>query len=605
MINIESIIRSDAICAMIFVILAGLLYAETRFRTRADRWIAVAILTGLLSVLVSIASWALDTVALVTPVQQMVGTWVQFGSYMVSPFMILAFLAYTWVQVGARGSRRRRWVSVPFLVVVLVESILAYATVTGSTVVYDAAGHVAIRSIDVTAYVLDLLLMFYSLGFTIAHRRELGGRVAAFLGGVYAMGIAGVVVEASGPRFYDIGFVGMALCQILAVIFIPIQRSLRAKESEAAKAMFVAAVSHDIRTPLNAILGYAALLREKAVPESEREQALEAIASSGNLLMGLVNDVLDFSKIEQGMMTITPEPTDVEALAEEVMMVFRGSTAGSRVRLVYTHDIQTRLEVDGRRLRQILFNLIGNAVKFTTEGEIALRVSYLPAQNGLGVGTLIMSVSDTGIGIPADRQGDLMQPYVQLQPRGPNGGTGLGLYICRRLVEAMGGTLTLVSEYGRGSTFTLTIHGVREVATSTPNGETSEATPSADASRRRMARVPRILLVDDAEINLKVTQSLLRRIGCTDVVLAHSGAEALATLRADPSITCVLTDMWMPEMDGNALAVAIRGDPAMAHLPVYAVTGNAGMVLTDGAFDGVLLKPITSDGLKTIFWKES
>lgn len=591
--NIEAIVRSDAICAIIFVFLAVLLYAETRFKTRADKWIATAILSGLFTVLVCIAAWLLDTVALTTPFAQTVGTWVQFLSYTLSPFSVLAFLTYTWHQTGAGESLRRRWVSVPFVVVLLVFSMLAYATASGLTIVYDETGHEKIKTLDTAVYALDLLLMVYACLFTFARRHELGRLEALVLCSIYVVGGVGLVLESMGSYFCDLGFVGMALCMIVAVIFIPVKRSIRAKESESAKSMFVASVSHDIRTPLNAILGFAAVLRDKSVSESEREQALEAITASGNLLMGLVNDVLDFSKIERGMMSVVPEPTDVAALVEEAVMVFRGSTTRSAVRVTCAHDVWTWLEVDGRRLRQILFNLLGNAVKFTTEGEIALRASYLPAQNGLG--TLIMSVSDTGIGIPAERQGELMQPYVQLHRRGPNGGTGLGLYICRRLAEAMGGTLTLASECGKGSTFTLTLYGVRAVA----------AKVSQDAKTGGLARsvYPRVLLVDDTDLNLKVTKALLRRIGCTDVVLARNGAEALATLKGDPSIECVLTDMWMPGMDGNALALAIRADPSLAKLPVYAVTGDADAVVDGGTFNGVLLKPITADNLKAVLRK--
>ena len=593
MINVESIIRSDIVCSLVFVLLFGLLYAETRFKKRTDKWVALAIVLGILSTVVSIGAWTLEGVSLQSPLEQGFGTWLQFSSFMITPFIILSFLIYTWLQTNEGSSLWRGWVSIPFFLVLLVVGYLAYETATGSTVVYDAQGFATVNTIDIAAYVLDFVLMSYALAFTVSRGQELGRHETLVMSAIYVVGISGMILETAGPYCHDVGYVGMMLCMVLAVIFVPIQRSIRAKESEAAKSMFVASVSHDIRTPLNAILGFTAVLQDKSSAEADREQALEAISASGNLLMGLVNDVLDFSKIEKGMMPIVPAPTDVGALGEEVMTVFRGLTAGSPVRLRYACGIGRRLLIDSHRVRQILFNLLGNAVKFTSRGEIALDADYRPGADGLG--TLTMRVADTGVGIPADKQSRLMQPYVQLQRRGPNGGTGLGLYISRRLAEAMGGSLALVSEYGKGSTFTLTIQGVREAA------EEAVAEGSRSVSGSGVELPDRILLVDDMELNLKVMVALLGRLGCTDVVCARNGAEALDVLRKDPTLRCVLTDLMMPEMDGTARLAAIRADPALKGRMVYAVTGEADPGPSGERFDGVLVKPVTAASLRAVF----
>jgi len=235
----------------------------------------------------------------------------------------------------------------------------------------------------------------------------------------------------------------------------------RAHAAEKARSMFFSIVSHDIRTPLNAILGYSELLQSGTCGKAEMAEALESIHASGTTLLQLVNDVLDLAKMDSGKMTLHPEPTNLHRLTAEVFASFRMSASGRGVELVdATSGVPTVL-LDGHRFRQILFNLVGNAVKFTERGTVTVSASY-------SGGDLEVSVADTGCGIAPDMQSRILEPFVQIQD--PThaadrvGGTGLGLSICRSLVKVMGGELAVESEPGRGSKFTVRVPGVSACA---------------------------------------------------------------------------------------------------------------------------------------------
>ena len=357
-----------------------------------------------------------------------------------------------------------------------------------------------------------------------------------------------------------------------------------------AKSFFVSTVSHDIRTPLNSILGYAELLKLGISDPAEREQALGTIVASGNVLMALINDVLDLSKLEWGKMEIVPEPTDVVALVRETADAFKLRCEKKGIALKVEMGAIPPLKLDPQRIRQVLFNLLGNAVKFTDKGSVTVRVIW-------DEGRFALSIVDTGCGIAPENQGRLMSPYVQIQGAGSHEGTGLGLAICKQLALRMGGTLTLESTLGEGSTFTFEIpHVVR--------------TRLSSSARSRMApvgivsKVRRILIVDDSPVNLKVLEAMLRRLGIADIVCASSGGEALALQRKDPA-DLVFTDLWMPEMDGSALVTNLRNqeqEMGRPPIPIYAVTADVEAMknVAELGFTGVVLKPLTLAGLGRI-----
>lgn len=371
----------------------------------------------------------------------------------------------------------------------------------------------------------------------------------------------------------------------------------RAIAAEQARNLFFSTVSHDIRTPLNAIIGFSELLKQGMDDNAERQRALDAITTSGNTLLELVNDILNLSKLETNKMVFNLEMTDMAKLASSVMHSFDIAVLPERIKLMEDFDTLPYLLVDPYRIRQILFNLIGNAVKFTEQGEIRLKIRFEKETDGDdGFGKLTFSVSDTGIGITPESQKMLMQPFVQVQGTGAQKGTGLGLYICRMLAMRMGGELTLYSELGKGSTFTVTLQKV---------SFSSTKPDEAEDEKEQFVALPnkRVMVVDDMSVNRLVLQAMLKRMGITDITTATNGVEALKALNDAPdAFDVIFTDLLMPVMDGKGLICEIRKNEQWKELHVYAVTADAEAQgnCEQLGFTGFLLKPITMDKLRKL-----
>jgi len=374
----------------------------------------------------------------------------------------------------------------------------------------------------------------------------------------------------------------------------------QAQAAAKAKSFFIASVSHEIRTPLNSVIGFAELLREGGVSPKQQEEYLDAISTSANALLMLINDVLDLSKLEANQMQIITAFTDFNALCREVMLIFTFRAQENDNKLIsdVPEDLP-ELDVDNIRIRQILINLLGNAVKFTKKGAITLHVSFTPDPDSADTGTLRCAVSDTGIGISEEDQKKLMEPFVQLsRMRDTNAvknGTGLGLSISKRLASCMNGELTCTSKAGEGSTFTLTLNAVRYRAKAARTQDTSK--PAEEAIVRDVKTI-RILIVDDVPMNLRVAKALFSKIGFDNVFTAGSGREALEFLDKQP-VDLILSDMWMPEMNGMQLSGEVKRDPRFAHIPIVAQTAD---VETSGNFDmshfdAIILKPLTKEKL--------
>ena len=377
-----------------------------------------------------------------------------------------------------------------------------------------------------------------------------------------------------------------------------------AQAADKAKSFFIASVSHEIRTPLNSVIGFAELLREGGVSQEQQKEYLDAISTSANALLMLINDVLDLSKLEANQMKIVTAFTDFNALCREVMLIFtfRAKENGNRLVAEIPEDLP-ELDIDNIRIRQILINLLGNAVKFTKDGTITLRVTFTPDPDNAETGTLRCDVSDTGIGISEEDQKKLMEPFVQLSgirgTNAANNGTGLGLSISKRLAVCMNGELTCESKVGEGSTFTVSLKSVRCRAKAAPINAPSKPEPAAILPGD--LKSVRILVVDDVRLNLNVAKALFNRIGFDNVSTAESGKAALELLGRQP-VDLILSDMWMPEMNGADFSAAVKKDPRFAHIPIVAQTAD---VETNGNFDmshfdAVILKPLTKEKLSSM-----
>ncbi|MBP5285396.1 MAG: response regulator [Kiritimatiellae bacterium] len=374
----------------------------------------------------------------------------------------------------------------------------------------------------------------------------------------------------------------------------------RARAAEKARSMFFSAVSHHVRTPINAILGYAELLRPGTESVAAREEALDTINASGSALLELVDGVLDLAKTDVGAVELHPESVRIDQLTAEVFSTLKAAAAANRVELVdHTSDVPA-LMLDARRIKKILFNLAGNAVRFTDHGSATISASY-------SGGTLELAVADTGCGIPREMLSRVLDPFVQVQDQShapaSGGGIGLGLAICKSLVEAMGGEIDVRSEPGKGSVFTVRIP-CAEAADEAPPKRTEPALAPergrAEGAAGPRGKPRRVLVADDSPINRTVLAAHLRKAGVSEVAMAHDGEEAFEKLTharsSGEAFDIVFTDYWMPNMNGAELVEKLRADPGFARLAVYAVTADTECRADERfkLFDGVMLKPITA-----------
>ena len=374
---------------------------------------------------------------------------------------------------------------------------------------------------------------------------------------------------------------------------------IESEKANAAKGEFLARMSHEIRTPMNGILGMARLMSYQEMPEEQREQ-IEIILQSGEMLLHVINDVLDFSKIESGKLLLNNDGFDLAAMLESVHGLFR--IRANEKGLVYHSKILTplpgQLVGDSVRIRQLLMNLIGNAIKFTATGEVRVETTCLKATADKA--TIQFEVSDSGPGIPEDRLETIFEEFSQLDGSSARHfeGTGLGLAIVRRLLHLMNGDIRVTSEEGKGSVFTVTM--TLDLA--------AEMDGPVATEREAILRDRKVLVVDDNHNNLKIMAGFLEQWQCRHTETC-SPVEALNLLgqahRAGDPFLCAIIDMMMPEWDGIQLAQRIRRQPELAETLLMVMLSSVDVrqqeaELRKAGFVAVMQKPVHATHLHQI-----
>lgn len=369
----------------------------------------------------------------------------------------------------------------------------------------------------------------------------------------------------------------------------------RANELNRAKTAFLATMSHEVRTPLNGILGMAQLLGDSPLSDQQR-QWLDAISKSGTLLLALLNDILDFSKIEAGRMELESIAFSPQEVLQTIAATMAPQAAGKGLSFRCEHPpLPAWVMGDPAKLGQVLLNLVGNAVKFTNTGTVVLSVRPLDAASRLGRVCLEFQVADTGIGMTPEAVDHVFDAFSQSDSSITRrfGGTGLGLAICKRIVGMMEGEITVKSALGKGSTFTVTLEFLEAASAPRPGAQTMAVEPFPGLS---------ILLVEDNEVNAAVAIAMLERMGHA-VTHAANGHNA-AALAAANDYDVVLTDLAMPGLDGIGLARCIRTLPhaTRCEIPIVALTADVATERMQQCFaagmTGYLAKPFLQQELQ-------
>ena len=362
------------------------------------------------------------------------------------------------------------------------------------------------------------------------------------------------------------------------------------------KSEFLANMSHEIRTPMNAILGFAEILKDKVGENPVVLDYLSGIQKSGKNLISLINDILDLAKIEAGKLEIVYSPVNLFTVIYDIKQIFSLQTIQKHLSFEINIDekLPKSLLIDELRLRQVLFNLIGNAVKFTDKGGIKVNVIHIPKGGDSSSIDLVIDKIDTGIGIPEYELDLIFAPFMQQSGQDVMrfGGSGLGLSITRNLVEMMGGKVSVESKLGQGSKFSVYIEEL-EISSLAHNGKEFDIDSSNIVFQKS-----KILLVEDIESNRKVVTGFLEQ--CNFVIIeAKNGRVALELLKENP-VDLILMDMQMPELDGRSTSLILKKDPIYKNIPIVILTAsamkeNVQEIMTFA--EGYLCKPISRSEL--------
>lgn len=375
----------------------------------------------------------------------------------------------------------------------------------------------------------------------------------------------------------------------------------RAETANITKSEFLANMSHEIRTPINAILGFSEALQQQPI-NAEAKQMVQYILNSGSLLMGLLNDILDLSKIEAGQLKIKPQPVDLNQIFNETYLLYKNVL--NEKNIDFSIEISDRypkiLFIDEIRIKQVIFNLFGNAVKFTDKGEIKIKSNF--REETENTGTLEFKIVDTGIGIDNSHLEVIFDSFEQSNTHitRTNNGVGLGLAISKRLIEKMNGKITVSSTIGVGSTFCVSIPNIHFSRIQLQNIQVSDTINNNPTTRK----TGKVMVVDDVFLNTELICKLLKNTDI-EVITANCGEKALELVETNtPDL--ILLDMRMPGLTGYEVAKIIKSNPLTSKIPIIAFTASVfsnDKIMQTGDFEGYLFKPIKRADLMTILNK--
>lgn len=590
-------------CLIILIFIAVSYFSVKRVRTYGHKLFSSLLITSLVNIVFDfITVYTVHHLHTVNPEVNRLCHIVFFATFMMQIYLCFLYCASIVIGDGDVVERKHRFWSIPMWIGMFLMLILpiSYMKTPNGNYSWGPAlmGVYAVIVFYVVCTVMTLLLNWKRTNMK-KRRMVMLAILIEIVVLAYQVGYPYALVTSLGMVLIDLAFFMTAESPDILLMERLREEKKRADDANEAKSQFLSNMSHEIRTPMNAIVGLTEVLLRKEWPEKEM-QYLSHIRNSGNALLSLINDLLDFSKLESGNFVITEDNYELVPLLEDLKIIFNDRIGSKKVDLIYDIDeeIPQVLYGDGMRIRQVVINLVNNAIKYTNSGYIKLTVKV--AKACINSVRLRISVEDSGQGIKEKDLARLFDAFTQVEIKKNRGqeGSGLGLAICKQLITSMGGELQVSSEYRKGSNFYFEIwqeHGKKEDVTATEEQDDSQKDyPTISFSAK-------VLLVDDNELNREVACALLEPFQL-QIDEVENGLQALQIVK-EKKYDLIFMDHYMPIMDGIEATKRIRQleGEYYKNLPILALTADAiageKEKFIEAGMNDVISKPIQTDTL--------